>query len=667
MAMRARRSVTSRPDVIEKGSRAVHGHSSSDQGGYGAFDILDASQDCAWILRLDGSIEHANRRAQTTFPANAAELANWRGIWPEESRFSLDRSFNIAVTGQVARFRAFLGVAQHSRAYCDTTIAPVRDGAGAVIRLLATARDVTQEVETQGFLKTVIQMLPSPLTVKNVEDGRYVLMNRAAEDALGVVADEAMGKTAAEVFDPIVAERSRETESRVLLTGEMQIAEEEAAGEGDVAPRHFLTKTLATYDDVGARHLITLGEDITARKSAAASLRAALDQAEHASQAKTAFLANMSHEIRTPLNGIIAGADLLAKAKLDPRARELVEIIGNSGRSLERLLSDILDLVRVEAGQVVIENGPFHLGDMARAVAALCALRAEEKGVILDAHVAKAADVMVIGDSARLRQVLTNLLSNAVKFTDQGCVTLDVELDASAGQDGGARFCVRDTGIGFDASEKARIFDRFQQADASFTRRFGGTGLGLSISRELVELMGGALSCDSIPGAGSTFWFTLPLAICEAAPAAVPAEDVVTPASGAPRVLVADDHPTNRKIVELMLADVAEIFTAEDGREAVDVYKVTAPDLILMDMQMPVMDGLAAVREIRALEASTGSPRAPIIMLTANARPEHIRASREAGADLHLEKPITSALLFSAIGQAFEAANATPETVAIQA
>ena len=641
----------------------MNGQSSGDQGGYGALDILDASQDCAWILRLDGSIEHVNQRAQAMFPAESVDPTNWRGIWPEESRFSLDRSFTLALTGQLARFRAFLGVAQHSRAYCDTTISPIRDRDGAVIRLLATARDVTQEVETQGFLKTVIQLLPSPLTVKNVDDGRYVLINRAAEDAFGLVADEAIGKTTREVLDSAIAQKLVDSEAKVLRTGEMHVSEEKVGFGDDSAPRYFLTKTLATYDDVGARHLITLGEDVTARKSAAASLRVALEQAEQASQAKSAFLANMSHEIRTPLNGIIAGADLLAKNELSPRARELANIILNSGKSLERLLSDILDLVRIEAGQVVVENGPFHLGDMARSVAALCALRAEEKGVIVETHIAPTADVMVSGDGARLRQVLTNLLSNAVKFTDQGYVTLDVTLAA----DGAARLSVTDTGIGFDATEKARIFDRFQQADASFTRRFGGTGLGLAISRELVELMGGALSCDSVPGMGSTFWFTLPLVAHHDALTVTAPEEVAQPTDGIPRILVADDHPTNRKIVELMLADLAEIFTAENGREAVDVYKVAAPDLILMDMQMPVMDGLAAVREIRALEAKTDSGRAPIIMLTANARPEHVRASREAGADLHLEKPITSALLFAAITKAFEVANAESESVAIEA
>ena len=638
----------------------MHGETPSDQSGYGALDVLDASQDCAWILRLDGAIEHANRRAQAMFPADPGpSSAAWRTIWPEESRFSLDRSFNVAAAGQVARFRAFLGEAQHARTYCDTTISPILGPEGQVVRLLATARDVTQTVETQGFLRTVIQLLPSPLTVKNVEDGRYVLINRAAEDALGVVADEAVGKRGSEVLPPAIATHAAEIEAKVLASGEMQLSEEVFGETADGAPRYFTTKTLATYDDVGARHLITLAEDVTARRSAAASLRAALDQAEQASQAKTAFLANMSHEIRTPLNGIVAGADLLAKGALDPRARELVDIILKSGRGLERLLSDILDLVRIEAGQVTVENGPFHLGDLARSVGALCALRAEEKGVVLAVEVAAEADLTVVGDSNRLRQVLTNLLSNAVKFTDAGRVTLVADVDAG----GRARFSVSDTGIGFDAAQKARIFDRFQQADTSFTRRFGGAGLGLAISRELVELMGGALECDSAPGQGSTFWFTLPLAAHHEPVVEATAEADLEPLD-MPRILVADDHPTNRKIVELILAEVAEIYTAENGAEAVEVCATVTPDLILMDMQMPVMDGLDAVRAIRAREAATGAARTPIIMLTANARPEHMAASRAAGADLHLEKPITSAMLFAAIGQALEAVQAAPEPVA---
>jgi signal transduction histidine kinase/CheY-like chemotaxis protein len=639
----------------------VQGQGSSEQdGGYGALDILDASQDCAWILRLDGGVEHANHLAQAMFTADPDDPAAWREIWPEESRFSLDRAFDIAAAGQVARFRAFLGDAQR-RIYCDTTISPMRDRTGAVIRLLACARDVTDAVETHGFLKTVIQLLPSPLTVKNVEDGRYVLINRAAEDAFGLVADDAVGKTAPEVMPRAIARTLIDIEARVLRTGEMQVAEKEFGRGPDAAPRYFLTKTLATYDDIGARHLITLGDDVTASKRAKASLRAALDQAEQASQAKSAFLANMSHEIRTPLNGIVAGADLLAKGELTPRARELVEIIVNSGRSLERLLSDILDLVRIEAGRwssrpTLRPGRPDPVGQRPVRPA-----RRGKRRPARDSHRSGRRQ-----GRARRRRAAAPGADQPDEQRGQVHRPRPGDPERRARANGGVRFSVRDTGIGFDAAEKSRIFERFQQADASFTRRFGGTGLGLAISRELVELMGGDLSCDSVPGEGSTFWFTLPLPVHRDAP-------VETTTDGAPdtpdmpRVLVADDHPTNRKIVELMLAEVAEIFTAENGRDAVDLCATITPDLILMDMQMPVMDGLDAVREIRSREAATGAARTPIIMLTANARPEHVRASREAGADLHLEKPITSAMLFAAIGQAFEAAQGAPEALAAEA
>jgi len=630
----------------ENAASAAGSAPAGSPGAYGYLDLLEANQDSAWILRLDGVVEHANQKARALFGAPDIE-ADWRDLWPEESRFSLDRSFNAAAEGSVSRFRAFLGGVAKTRVYCDTTIAPVRDAQGCLVRLLATARDVTEEVETQGFLRTVLQLLPLPLTVKNVEDRRYVLINRAAEDALDLVADEAIGRTADQVLSPERADRARAVEAAVLRRGEMQVLEEEIEIGGEA--RHLLIKTLATYDDIGARHMITLGEDVTARRASALALREALDRAEEASQAKSAFLANMSHEIRTPLNGIIAGADLLSKTLTDPRARELVDIIAASGQSLEGLLSDVLDMVRIEAGQMLIETAAFELGDMARSVAALCGLRADEKGVRLTVMVDATADHAVMGDGARLRQVLTNLLSNAVKFTDRGEIALTVTAD----DDGRTRFMVTDTGIGFDEAMKARICERFQQADASFTRRFGGSGLGLAISRELIQLMGGDLDCDSTPGEGSAFWFALPLEVCAQTP--VQAEENPEAPAGAPRVLVADDHPTNRKVVELMLADVADIVSVENGLEAVEMYGLSPPDLVLMDMQMPVMDGLEAVRRIRALEAASGAPRAPIIMLTANARPEHVRASREAGADVHLQKPITTAALFAAIGEAMDA------------
>ena len=367
-------------------------------------------------------------------------------------------------------------------------------------------------------------------------------------------------------------------------------------------------------------------------------------EAEAASISKSEFLANMSHEIRTPLNGILAMAHVVAAAPLPPREREAAKLICSSGQTLERLLSDILDLAKVEAGQLEIQLSTFHAGDLIQSAASLTRSIAEAKGLRLTVTIEEAADRFVIGDEVRIRQVVTNLLSNAVKFTPHGLVSLSLTKTAQ----GRLRVCVTDTGVGFGEDEKARIFDRFQQADGTITRRFGGTGLGLSISRHLVEMMGGSLDCESRAGEGSRFWFELDLP--EDGTAGGDVEQAPSAAMTARRLLVVDDHPTNLTVVQIILAGAGvSVTTATDGHEALVAWEAADFDLVLMDMQMPVMDGLAAVRAIRANEGRTGRRRTPIIMLTANASPEHIRAGAAAGADGHLTKPISPSSLFSSI------------------
>jgi two-component system, sensor histidine kinase len=386
----------------------------------------------------------------------------------------------------------------------------------------------------------------------------------------------------------------------------------------------------------------------------AGHLRVARRRAEDASRSKSEFLANMSHEIRTPLNGVVAMADALSRTALPPPEQEMVNVIRTSGVTLERLLSDILDSAKIEAGQIAIEHAAFELGDTVRGAVALYRPKADAKGLILQTQIDPALEGLVEGDVVRLRQVLSNLISNALKFTTEGSVSIAVD---AAGPDR-VRFTVTDTGCGFDADLKDRIFTRFQQADGSITRRFGGTGLGLAISRHLVELMGGTMDCDGVPGEGARFWFELPLP-AGAAPIPTHAEarqDLGETAFPA-RILLADDHPANRKVVEIMLAHLpTELVTVDDGDAAVAAFRDGGFELVLMDMQMPVMDGLSATTAIRALEQDQGRPRTPIIMLTANALPEHMTASAAAGADSHLTKPITLHSLLDGIATAVEAA-----------
>ncbi|HEY1225300.1 MAG TPA: ATP-binding protein [Brevundimonas sp.] len=377
-----------------------------------------------------------------------------------------------------------------------------------------------------------------------------------------------------------------------------------------------------------------------------ARLRVAQTRAEEASRSKSEFLANMSHEIRTPLNGVVAMADALSRRALDGQDREMVEIIRSSGVTLERLLSDILDSAKIEAGQVTLETVVFNVRDAVRDIAALWGPKAEDAGITLVTEIDPTVIATVSGDVVRVRQILANLVSNAIKFTAEGGVRLTV----APTDDGLIRFTVTDTGVGFDDDQKDRIFGRFHQADGSITRRYGGTGLGLAISRDLAEMMNGTLDCHGVPGEGATFWFELPLPPADAADM-VEAAHAVELEPRALRILLADDHPANRKVVEVLLAPTgAELVMVENGQQAVDAYAADPFDLVLMDMQMPVMDGLAATAAIRAFETETGRARTPVIMLTANAMAEHVAQGREAGADGHLAKPITTATLFDAIG-----------------
>ncbi len=380
---------------------------------------------------------------------------------------------------------------------------------------------------------------------------------------------------------------------------------------------------------------------VRARRAAAHLL------ASHRSQSE--FLANMSHEIRTPLNGVSALAEALERTPLNPSQAEMVGIIRGSGAILERLLSDVLDLSRIETGAVSMENAPFHLADAIRDAAALAGARAREKGLDLIIDIDPAAETAVAGDLLRVKQVLTNLVSNAVKFTSEGYVAVAVRAEGP----GRWRIEVQDTGVGFDPADKERLFNRFQQADGSVTRKFGGSGLGLAISRQLVGLMGGELDAISNSGQGATFTVRLELPLADAArPTIAPA---LQPAGEADpqrplRILLADDHPTNRKVVQVLFSEFdVDLVCAENGQEACDAFAAQRFDLVLMDMQMPVMDGLTAVREIRARERARNWIATPIVMLTANALPEHQAASLAAGADLHMPKPIEAAKLFAVL------------------
>jgi PAS domain S-box-containing protein len=396
-----------------------------------------------------------------------------------------------------------------------------------------------------------------------------------------------------------------------------------------------------------------VARDVTERVAAERELLEAKATAEAASRAKTDFLANMSHEVRTPLNGVIGIIDALSRTPLSPEQAEMVGLVRDSGVILERLVSDFLIVSKIEAGQLELENRPFDLDEALRPYIEVTRHRVDDKGLVLKVERHEAAKGRFLGDPTRIGQILSNLLSNAVKFTEQGQVTL--RISQSEAPDGDRLiFEVEDTGVGFSADQAARLFDRFSQADETISRRFGGTGLGLSICRSLTDLMGGKITATSEPGQGSRFVVSIPLSRAEPLPDGEvqhPGASVSHSASDRPlRVLLAEDHPTNQRVVQLILASqAAELVTVEDGLQAVSAFESSVFDVVLMDMQMPHMDGLAATRAIRALEAKRGASPTPIIMLSANAMAEHQNEALAAGADIHVAKPITAASLLGGI------------------
>jgi len=523
----------------------------------------------------------------------------------------------------------------------------LRDASGEVTGFLGIASDITQRKQADEGLRASEEKMRklfelSPLgIVLTTFEGKFVEFNDAFCQITGYRGEELLE-----------LDYWTLTPEEFAFEEQIQIHLLESCGRYGPYHKDYVTKSgervplrltgaKVTGRD-GQKYIWSIVEDVSADLRARAELIEARTRAEAANQAKSDFLANMSHEIRTPLNGVLGVAGALAKTALDPRQQDMVSIIETSGRALETLLSDILDLARVEAGKVELRSDVFDLAASINACAALFDAAAQAKGLDLDVTVAPEAEGRYLGDSARIRQILSNLLGNAVKFTSSGRVSLRV-LAMAAGANTRLRFEVADTGIGFDEETKSRLFTRFEQADGSITRRYGGSGLGLAISRALAEAMGGALEAESEPGRGATFTLQLELARCSAdREAAQPA--MLPAASGSTaglRVLVAEDHPTNRRVVELILeAAGLDLQCVENGAEAVEAFAAQPFDLVLMDMQMPVMDGLTAIRKIRADERAAGLAPTPICVLTGNAMPEHVTAAREAGADWHIPKPI---------------------------
>ncbi|MGE3141762.1 MAG: ATP-binding protein [Hyphomonadaceae bacterium] len=506
----------------------------------------------------------------------------------------------------------------------------------------------------ERLLNSFIENAPAALAMFD-RDMRYLRASPQWREDYGLGDVDLVGRSHYEIF-PEIGEDWKEIH-RNCLAGAIDRREGQkfVRADGSVQYLHWEVRPWrAAGDEIGGLIMITRDQTVEinaliALERARDHLAAARDAAEAANRSKSEFLANVGHEIRTPLNGVLGMAHALARADVPEDARALVRAIIESGDTILELLNDLLDGARIEAGQLSLNPAPFDLNDVVRGVATLNQTRAAAKGLKLKIE----TDVFpapYFGDALRLKQVLLNLVGNAVKFTDVGEVRLAVSR-AEAREPGSdlIRFRIIDTGPGFSEETRARLFRRFSQADHDTPARFGGSGLGLSICRGLVELMGGEIDCAAQPGKGAEFWVAL----------ALPRSVRSTPAQlEAPplRVLCAEDHAVNRKVVELLLASCGcSVSFAENGAEAIAMWEAAHFDVILMDLQMPVMGGADAAREIRAREALSGRARTPIIAVSAAFADHAAEACLAVGMDGCVVKPFRPEQLFAAIRGAVEA------------
>jgi PAS domain S-box-containing protein len=403
---------------------------------------------------------------------------------------------------------------------------------------------------------------------------------------------------------------------------------------------------------------------ITERKRLQQELLSALDDAKAALSAKSDFLANMTHELRTPLNAIVGFSGLLRQSStltaVDARHAALIH---DASQTLLGVVNDVLDFSKLDAEAVEFEAYPIDAAALAQSCVDLLAGQAEAKGLTLDARI-EGATTTLLGDGTRLRQVLMNFISNALKFTTSGGVHV-VASQMAEGEHHRLRFAVTDSGIGVPADHLDSIFGRFTQADASVSRQYGGTGLGLAICKRIIDGMGGEIGVTSALGVGSTFWCEVMLPTAASATAQDVAETAPVSLERSIRLLVADDNAVNRELIAALLAPFAvDIVTAADGIEAYEAWARQTFDLILMDVQMPNMDGLTAARRIRA-SALPGSPRVPIVAMTANVLPEQVERCLEAGMDDHLGKPIDATRLLETVARWSESGEAAEERAAV--
>jgi PAS domain S-box-containing protein len=521
-----------------------------------------------------------------------------------------------------------------------------------VNELTAAAAQHAEMRRQKNMLNTLLNNMPLAIFAKDAQNGyRWLMINTMAEKMFCLKNADVIGHVDSDFFPKEEADFFRSTDEKVMAGGQLvDIDAESVTTPFGTLTAHTLKVPI--FDENGKPSiLLGIMEDVTENFRVQDELRIAKEQAEHANQAKSEFLANMSHEIRTPMNGIIGLTRLLAETDLDRNQEQSVRAIVNSSESLLFLLNDILDFSKIEAGELTLEEAPFNLKGSLQNVIDLLSPLASKKGLVINYRYANDAPESIIGDQIRISQILINLVGNALKFTDKGHVTLSVSVKEQKNpQEYLYSFLVEDTGVGIPSEMQSQLFRKFSQGDASTTRKYGGTGLGLAISKSLIEMMGGKVSFTSQPGQGTAF--TTMISLRKAVTEIVWDHKIRTNLQRQQtvkdfaryRILVADDHPVNMLFAVKLLRKMG--FTRiDEATNGIEVLKKqegaeTGYDLVLMDCQMPEMDGFEACRKIREKEQKEGRKRVPVIAMTAQAMKGDRNTCLLAGMDDYVSKPV---------------------------